>query len=428
MQFEVEKWSEKWRREMVPEKWCRIYFSPFLRAKNKSGTISRHHFSLARRQTHTQNAGMSITNRTGGQWWDTPGERTEVPLAQARDMATELLVAAGASRSDAQFITDVHLAKALQGDHERGVGMLCQQIRAAQAGAVDLAAPVRVLREYGATAVVDGGPRASGKLVCREAMALAIARARTHGLGWASARAAGEILTPFMEQAVQAGMVGMALMQSLPIVAPHGGIEPLLGNAPIGWGIPAGRHAPIIVDMSLTQTSAKGVQRAAAEGQPVPDSFLQDAAGQPTTDPCAFLDPDWLQKGKLVAQGSLLPIGAGHKGYALIFVVGLLTSLLTDGDFPWNLGPQAPRPQTTGTVFLALDLAAFGEPAAMRARADAFIDRLRASPRKEGVDGILYPGERSQALKQKGLARGRLELPQAQWQELTAMWEAKQAK
>ncbi|MDL1879404.1 Ldh family oxidoreductase, partial [Gammaproteobacteria bacterium PRO2] len=137
---------------------------------------------------------------------------------------------------------------------------------------------------------------------------------------------------------------------------------------------------------------------------------------------------DWLQKGKLVAQGSLLPIGAGHKGYALIFVVGLLTSLLTDGDFPWNLGPQAPRPQTTGTVFLSLDLAAFGEPAAMRARADEFIDRLRASPRKEGVDGILYPGERSQALKQKGLARGRLELPQAQWQELTAMWEAKQAK
>ena len=54
-----------------------------------------------------------------------------------------------------------------------------------------------------------------------------------------------------------------------------------------------------------------------------------------------------------------------------------------------------------------------------------FIDRLRASPRKQGVAAILYPGERSQALKQQGLARGRLELPQAQWQELSAMWEAR---
>lgn len=366
---------------------------------------------------------MSTPTRTAGQWWDTPGERIEVSLSQARDRATELLVAAGAGRSDAQFIANVHLAKALQGDHERGVGMLCLQIRAAQAGAVDLAAAVQVVHEHGATAVVDGGPRASGKLVCREAMAQAIARARTHGLGWVSARAAGEILTPYMEQAVQAGMVGMALMQSLPIVAPHGGVAPLLGNAPMGWGIPAGRHAPIIVDMSLTQTSAKGVERAAAENQPVPAGFLQDAGGHPTTDPRAFLDPDWLQKGKLVAQGSLLPIGAGHKGYALVFVVGLLTSLLTGTDFPWNLGPQAPRPQRIGTVFLALDLAAFGEPAALQARVDEFIDRLRRSPRKDGVADILYPGERSQALRRQGMARDRLELPQTQWRELAAMWD-----
>lgn len=82
---------------------------------------------------------------------------------------------------------------------------------------------IRVLREMGATALVDGGAKASPKLVCRHAMALAIQKAREHGIGWVSARASGEILTPFIEQAVGAGMVTMIMAQSIPTVAPHGG-------------------------------------------------------------------------------------------------------------------------------------------------------------------------------------------------------------
>jgi ureidoglycolate dehydrogenase (NAD+) len=364
---------------------------------------------------------MTDAATTTGQWWTTEGESITVSLSDVQDIATALLEKAGASPPDAAFIADIHLAKALQGDHERGVAMLADQVRAARRGEIDLAARMRVRHDRGATAVVDGQPRASGKLVCRDAMALAIDKALHHGVACVTARARAEILTPFIEQAVRAGLVTMVLAQSVPTVAPHGGSKPLLGNAPMGWGIPAGKHAPVIVDMSLTQTSAKGVVRAAENGQRVPAGFILDGNGEPTQDPTAFLDPEWLKLGKHVPKGSLVPLGGSHKSYALVFVVGLLTAVLADADFAWNLGNQADGPRAFGTLFLVLDPKAFGDPDLISARVDEYMACLRASPAKAGADGILYPGERSQALKHARRQADRLTLPAAHYRALVEL-------
>lgn len=364
---------------------------------------------------------MSTSNRTSGQWWETRGNLATVPLEDVRGRAIELLRATGAAAEDAAFIVDVHVDKALQGDHERGIAMLAAEIRAAQAGELDLRARIEVLRDHGATALVGAGPKASHKLVCREAMALAIRKAQASGVGCVGAQAYGQALTPFIEQAVHEGLVVLVLAQSIPTVAPHGGTRPVLGNAPIGWGIPAGRNAPVIVDMSLTQTSAKGVVRAAEQGDPLPPGFLLDANGQPSTNAGDFVDPAWLEEGKVVARGSLATLGSSHKSYALVYVVGLLTSVLTGTDFPWQLGQDSTGPRRFGTLFVVLDPKAFGDPQAVLDRVDDYIDYLRSSPRREGVDAILYPGERSQALKQEGRASGLLTLPVAHVRALDAL-------
>lgn len=364
---------------------------------------------------------MAESEMTAGQWWSTKGEMTTVPLRQIRALAIALLEKAGATANDAGFIADIHLGKALQGDHERGIAMLSAQIRAAQRGDLDLRPDIRVLREMGATALVDGGAKASPKLVCRHAMALAIQKAREHGIGWVSARASGEILTPFIEQAVGAGMVTMIMAQSIPTVAPQGGLSPLLGNAPVGWGIPAGTHAPVIVDMSLTQTSAKGVALAATQGEAIPAGFILNRRGESSTDPNDFLDPEWRARGRQVAQGSLVPLGGSHKSYAMIFVVGLLTAILADADFAWNLGNDSAQPGRFGTLFLALDPKGFGDTNHVLARVDEYISHLRGAPRKDGVIDILYPGERSQALRHARRDADRLTLPLAHYRELYAL-------
>jgi len=359
--------------------------------------------------------------RTAGQWWSTQDEMVDVALAPVRQLAIDVLVVAGASREDAPFLADVNLDKALQGDHARGLRMLVPLVRAARHGTIDLRAPIRVLRESGATALVDGGPTASARLVCRFAMDLAIRKAREQGIGWVSAQAPGEILTPFVQQAVEAGMVGMIMTQSIPTVAPHGGIKPLLGNAPVAWGVPARRHAPVIIDMSLTQTSASGVALAASQRQRVPEGFLFDSNGEPSTDPDAFYDPELNRRGLHVARGSLLPLGASHKGYAQVFIVGLLATVLSDTSPPWQLANDNPQPGRFGTLFAAIDPGCFVERDRFLAQVDDFIDELKRSPRRAGVEEILYPGERSQQLKRERRASGRISLPVSQLRELESL-------
>jgi LDH2 family malate/lactate/ureidoglycolate dehydrogenase len=257
-------------------------------------------------------------------------------------------------------------------------------------------------------------------------MDLAVTKAEQNGIGLVGARAPGGILGPFVARAVDAGMIGIAMSQSSPYVAPLGGYEPLLGNAPIAIGIPAPDSAPVILDMSLTETSASGVRAAAAGGFTVPAGSLLDASGNPTTDPTAFAAHDAWQseRGDWEAAGSLVPLGAGHKGYALVFVVNLLVSLLSDTSASWEVteivrGHPGDDDQRYGCVLVAVDAKAIS--GVSFDRTEAFIDAVKQAPRRLGVDEILYPGEKSQRLRRRSHDRNVVVIPRSHYDALVAL-------
>jgi LDH2 family malate/lactate/ureidoglycolate dehydrogenase len=250
-------------------------------------------------------------------------------------------------------------------------------------------------------------------------MSLAVEKAQTCGVALVAARASGEILTPYVQQAVDAGMVGLAMVQSVPTVAPLGGHGPLLGNAPMAIGVPSATHDPMILDMSFTQSSSSGVLLAAEQGQSVPPGVLLDEHGNPSTDSFDYPDHELAATfGGIHARGTLAPLGGGHKGYAMIFAIGLLTSLLADSSPPWELYYHLPERGTYGTLLMAIDPGAFradGLKGALVA-VDEFIDTVKGSPRNGGVDEILYPGERSQALKRKRRDAGFIAIPKSHFE------------
>jgi len=61
------------------------------------------------------------------------------------------------------------------------------------------------------------------------------------------------------------GMIGIVMTRSYPLVAPLGGRRPMLGDAPMGFGVPAGDRDPVILDMALTNSSATGIRHVAGE-------------------------------------------------------------------------------------------------------------------------------------------------------------------
>lgn len=362
-----------------------------------------------------------LRQRTYGQWWDTTEEMVQVRIEAVRKVGIAALERAGATPDDARYLLEVSLDKAIQGDHARGLSRFPGMARAALRGQIDLRAKLQVLRETPATALVDGGPKAAAALVNRHGMALAIEKARQFGIGWVSARAAGGILTPMVQQAVEAGMVGMVMVTSFPTVAPTGGCRPLLGNGPIAFGIPAGKHDPVILDMSMTTSSASGVFQAARQGQRVPEGALLDERGNPTTDAREFPTLDALRTGGMVARGSLTPIGGSHKAYAMLFVIGLLSTVLADAGQPWELLMDRPSRGRDGTLLMALDPAAFAPLDQFKRRVDEYIDGVKASPKRPGVTEILYPGEGSQRLKRQRKQAGVIGIPASHYHGLAEL-------
>jgi LDH2 family malate/lactate/ureidoglycolate dehydrogenase len=357
--------------------------------------------------------------RTYGQWWDWHGEYKRVRIADLEAFGKAAAQAAGAAPDNAAFIFEGALDKTIQGDHARGLVYFPTTIRQAMAGLVDLNPEIKITRSKGATAIVDGGEKAVASLVCREAMRVAIEKAKEHGIGLAGCGAQAGLLTPFALMAAEAGMVGLVLTQTGPGVAPLGGRIPMLGNGPMAIAVPARNHDHVVLDMAFTQTSASGVLLAAQQGETsIPAGLLLDKSGAPTSDPRDFFSGDLTKRTGIVSvEGTLTPLGNGHKGYAMIFMIGLLASVLTDTSPPWELAANLPKRGRYGSIMIAIDIAALN-PNDWAEQVDAFIDTIASSPTRDPDGEILYPGQRSQQLRRERRATGWVDVPVPHLDEL----------
>ena len=364
---------------------------------------------------------MSTQQRTFGQWWQHNEEFVTVTLDSVRRLGIAAYRSAGATQENAEFLFGMNLDKALQGDHARGIGRLPGIIQSVRAGKLDLNPELRVLRESPSFGLVDSDPTASGRLACKFGMELAIRKARATGIAFAGVRGQAELLTRFLQMATQANMVGIVFNQSFPTVAPTGGAGPLLGNQPLAIGVPAGRHDPVLLDMSMTQSSAAGMFLAAAQGQHVAPGLLLDEHGMESTDAREFATKDVFPGLGPGARGSLQPLGGNHKGYAMVFMLSLLSAVLSDTSPPWELFYHLEKRGRYGTVLIAINPAVVMPVDQFKQRVDEFIDNVKAAKKRDGVSEILYPGEGSQRLRREREALGVLPLPVSHYAALCAL-------
>jgi len=180
------------------------------------------------------------------------------------------------------------------------------------------------------------------------------------------------------------------------------------------------------IDLSMTNTSSTPVVSAAQWGvESIPDDFILDEHGNKTTDPKEYI-PESFLSGPIQpfyqVRGSLFPLGGsptGHKGYALLFAVNVLATVLSDTDYPWDMLEGS---VDFGCQFIVVDPSAFVPIDRFKERVDEFIRHMRTSPRRSDADAeILYPGERSQALQRKAIQRGSVWIPSPHFDALVAI-------
>jgi LDH2 family malate/lactate/ureidoglycolate dehydrogenase len=295
------------------------------------------------------------------------------------------------ARLEAELMVEADLC----GVPSHGVLMLPRLLAGLRDGRATRNPAIQVRRDLGATCVLDAdsGP---GRYVAACAMDRAVEKAGLHGVGvclavntthWGRAHA-------YAVRAARAGMVGLCTTNAIPTLTTPGAKTAVLGNNPLAIGVPrGGGEDPVVLDLAMTQAAFGKVATYRREGKPVPADWGADASGRPTTDAAAIL-----------ASGLLLPMG-GHKGIGLAVMIELLTAALAGGPF----GHEMVRADATGLdpkatkLFVAFDLAAFGDRAVFEARVESMLAYLR------GIDAdhpVLAPGERGWKARREYLRDG----------------------
>jgi LDH2 family malate/lactate/ureidoglycolate dehydrogenase len=322
-----------------------------------------------------------------------------VPVAELQAYVVAVFVAAGLTPADAATMADSLVSADLRGTHSHGVIRLPFLVERLQKGGANARPDVRIVQEAPATALVDGD-RALGAVTATTAMALAVEKARTQGIGFVTARNSDFIGTcaHYAMMALPHDMIGVAWTNGFPGMAPAGGRSNTIGNNPIAFAAPSLTHGPIVLDMALSVAAGGRIRLAAKNGEKIPHDWLVDSEGLPTDDPAA-----------LTSGGALLPLG--YKGYGLAVFGEILCGALTGSrilsEIPaWFRATD--QAIGNGHIHLAIDIRRFVEPEAFKQRVDAMVSMLKATPLMPEVREILMPGERAwrteQAQRHSGIA------------------------
>jgi LDH2 family malate/lactate/ureidoglycolate dehydrogenase len=335
-----------------------------------------------------------------------------VRISELRGAAAEVLRRLGHSDDHAAQIAEVLVDCDLRGYEDHGVALLGLFPMLVQAGRYNPRPQIRVVGETESTLLLDGD-RGLGVVPGLQAMRWCVERARARGgIACAAVRHAGHVIAsaPYVELAAREGLVGFACANADPMMAAPGGRTKVVGNNPLAFAAPAGRHEPLLFDMATSATAGQKMRLAALAGQTVPEGLIADSQGQPTTDPRAF----WPPAAPIMA-GALLPLGwppAGHKGFGLALLVEVLAGVLAGGGFGQTARVVA---GDTGQFYWALDVRPFLPLEEFRARVDALADQIKAGERLAGVDEVLVPGERGQRRRAARLAEGVIPLAEESW-------------
>lgn len=318
-----------------------------------------------------------------------------VTKSQLKKIIETIFIKCGMSESDAALAADVLVAADMRGIDSHGVARLSGYVRLWEAKRANMNPQWKIIHETPSTATIDAD-EGLGLVVTPKAMNIAIEKAKNVGTGWVAIQNSNHfgIAAYHAMLALPHDMIGIAMTNASPLVAPTFSKERLLGTNPMCYVFPAGKHKPVVVDMATSSAANGKLEIAQRTGKPIPQGWVQDKDGNNTTDPSI------LSKG-----GSLLPLGsahdaASHKGYGLGAVVDIFSAVLSGANYgPWVppfvafLDPLKNLPgKGIGHFVGVMRIDAFRPAADFKHHLDNWIERFKSAQSVEGKQ-VIIPGE-----------------------------------
>ncbi|GEO02406.1 malate dehydrogenase [Adhaeribacter aerolatus] len=329
------------------------------------------------------------------------------PYEQLKQFTQNIFRAIGLSEADATLATDVLLSADLRGIDSHGIARLSGYVRLWEAGRINATPDIKVVHETPSTAVVDGD-RGLGLVVGPKAMEIIIQKAKQVGTGWVSVKNSNHfgIAGYHAMMPLAHDMIGLAMTNASPLVAPTFSVERLLGTNPIAVAIPANEQPPFVADLATTTAANGKLEILQRKGLDAPVGWIQDAAGNNSTN-----------THELKNGGALMPLGGehgSHKGYALGAVVDIFSAVLSGANYgPWVPPfvsflplPANPVGEGIGHFFGAMRVDAFRPADEFKQHMDNWIKTFRAAKTKAGQAAVLIPGDPEREMTGQRLQTG----------------------
>lgn len=322
-----------------------------------------------------------------------------IAAPELSQFVSSLFAAAGVPSDESEIIATSLVESNLHGHDSHGALVVPYYLQLLKKGDVRAGGPLKIISETASFLGTDG-ELGFGQVQCRRFVDLVCDKAETVGLAGGTIVRCGHIgrLGEWVEQAARRGCASLISVNDNGVmthVAPPGGLDARISTNPIGIGVPTGGE-PLVLDISTSAVANGKMRVARAAHQPVPLGWLQDAEGNPTTDPFAPL---------ATPRATLLPFGGdqSYKGFGL----GLLFDILVGG-LSGGFCPPAPAGtvEWNNVLFVAWHPGRCAGTDHFREQSDKLIDFVRSSRRKPGVDAITLPGDRSSEIRENRLRDG----------------------
>jgi L-2-hydroxycarboxylate dehydrogenase (NAD+) len=310
----------------------------------------------------------------------------------------------GCSADHAALAADVLLAADTRGVDSHGVARLAGYVRLWESGRINSTPNIRLVHETPSTAVIDGD-KGLGLVVSPKAMEVAMEKARNVGTGWVSVRNSNHfgIAGYHAMLPLQHDMIGIALTNASPLVAPTFSAERLLGTNPIAVAIPAGKQPPFVADFATTTVANGKLEILERKKEEAPIGWIQDKEGKPATHPSA------VKHG-----GALLPLGGtresgSHKGYCLGSIVDIFSAVFSGANYASWVPPfvsflplpENPVGEGIGHFVGAMRIDAWRPADEFKMHMDQWIDRFRKAQPVPGQEKVLIPGDPEREISAK---------------------------
>ncbi len=326
------------------------------------------------------------------------------------ELSKRMLMAAGADERNADVVAEHLVSTNLCGVDTHRVWHLPRYVNSLKSGEALGTTWPEIIKETPTSALITGN-WGFGQVAAKYAMQVAIEKAKSQNVAVVSVVQCDHTgrLGYYTEMASKARMVSILVSggygEIAPAATPYGGRERIFHTNPIAMGLPAKDGYSILLDFATTAASGVKVVNARNRNEQVPEGWIVDKEGRPTTNPNDFFDG-----------GGHMPFGS-HKGWGLMIASEFMSQVLTGSQnyADDKYGGDVLRYQATTMVVFKADL--FQSFEDYSSRSEKIMDRVRSVKPADGFDKVMVPGDKETETRDKRSREG-IPIPDDTWQTI----------